>query len=81
MNSKANQSCASRRVKYNYRGQAQGLFIGEFIGRDEDVKVNYWDHLGWKWVDSEKLVDEVHLYRKRGAQRFLKRFKEFVKQK
>lgn len=78
---KNNQNCTARRAKYNYRGQAQGLFIAEFTGHDEDIKVNYWDHSAWKWVDSEKLIDEVHLVRKRGAQRFLKRFKEFVKQK
>jgi exopolysaccharide biosynthesis WecB/TagA/CpsF family protein len=71
----------SRRIKYNYKGQAQGLFIGEFTGKDEDIKINYWDHSQWKWVDSEKLVDEVHLVRKRAAERFLKRFKEFVKLK
>jgi N-acetylglucosaminyldiphosphoundecaprenol N-acetyl-beta-D-mannosaminyltransferase len=64
-----------------YKGQSQGLFIAEFTGRDEDIKINYWDHSAWKWVDSEKLVDEVHLIRKRAAQRFLKKFKEFVKQK
>jgi len=64
-----------------YKGQSQGLFIAEFTGRDDDIKINYWDHSAWKWVDSEKLVDEVHLIRKRAAQRFLKKFKEFVKQK
>jgi len=70
-----------RRKHANYKGQSQGLFIAEFTGRDEDIKINYWDHSAWKWVDSEKLVDEVHLIRKRAAQRFLKKFKEFVKQK
>jgi N-acetylglucosaminyldiphosphoundecaprenol N-acetyl-beta-D-mannosaminyltransferase len=64
-----------------YKGQSQGLFIAEFTGRDEDIKVNYWDHSAWKWIDSDKLVDEVHLIRKRATQRFLKKFKEFVKQK
>jgi N-acetylglucosaminyldiphosphoundecaprenol N-acetyl-beta-D-mannosaminyltransferase len=65
----------------NYKGQSQGLFIAEFTGRDEDIKVNSWDHSAWIWVDSDKLVDSVHLIRKRGTQRFLKKFKEFVKQK
>ncbi len=64
-----------------YKGQSQGLFIAEFTGRDEDIKVNFWDHSAWKWVDSDKLVDSVHLIRKRSAQRFLKKFKEFVKVK
>ena len=64
-----------------YKGQSQGLFIAEFTGSDEDIKVNFWDHSAWKWVDSDKLVDSVHLIRKRSAQRFLKKFKEFVKVK
>lgn len=73
---------AKRRQRHTgYKGQAQGLFIAEFTGCDKDVKVNFWDHSNWKWVDSSKLVDEVHLIRKRATQRFLKRFKEFVKQK
>ena len=71
----------SRRKHTGYRGQKQGLFIAEFTGRDQDIKVNFWDHTNWKWVDSEKLVDEVHLIRKRGAQRFLGKFREFTKQK
>ena len=75
------QSAQLRRKHANYKGQSQGLFIAEFTGRDENIKINYWDHSKWKWVESEKLVDEVHLIRKRAAQKFLKKFKEFVKQK
>jgi N-acetylglucosaminyldiphosphoundecaprenol N-acetyl-beta-D-mannosaminyltransferase len=71
----------TRRKHTGFKGQAQGLFIAEFTGHDEDIKINFWDHSAWKWVDSDKLVDEVHFIRKRSAQRFLKKFKEFVKQK
>jgi N-acetylglucosaminyldiphosphoundecaprenol N-acetyl-beta-D-mannosaminyltransferase len=71
----------TRQRHTGYKGQSQGLFIAEFTGRDEDIEVNYWDHSAWKWVDSEKLIDSVHIIRKRSAQRFLKKFKEFVKQK
>lgn len=71
----------TRRKHTGFKGQSQGLFIAEFTGRDEDIKVNFWDHSAWKWVDSDKLVDEVHFIRKRSAQRFLKKFKEFMKQK
>jgi N-acetylglucosaminyldiphosphoundecaprenol N-acetyl-beta-D-mannosaminyltransferase len=72
---------ATRRKHTGFKGQSQGLFIAEFTGQDQDIKINFWDHSAWKWVDSDKLVDSVHLIRKRSAQRFLKRFKEFVKQK
>jgi N-acetylglucosaminyldiphosphoundecaprenol N-acetyl-beta-D-mannosaminyltransferase len=71
----------TRRKHTGYKGQSQGLFIAEFIGRDEDIKINFWDHSAWIWVDSDKLVDSVHLIRKRATARFLKKFKEFVKQK
>jgi putative (di)nucleoside polyphosphate hydrolase len=70
-----------RRKHTGYKGQSQGLFIAEYTGRDEDIKVNYWDHSAWRWVDSNKAVDEVHLIRKRSTQRFISKFKEFVKHK
>jgi N-acetylglucosaminyldiphosphoundecaprenol N-acetyl-beta-D-mannosaminyltransferase len=71
----------NRRRHTGYKGQKQGLFIAEFVGQDTDVRLNFWDHSAWKWVDSDKLVDEVHLIRRRAAGIFLKKFKEFVKQK
>jgi N-acetylglucosaminyldiphosphoundecaprenol N-acetyl-beta-D-mannosaminyltransferase len=79
--SETEEQANNRRRNTGYKGQRQGLFIAEYTGRDEDIKVNFWDHMTWKWVDSDKLVDEVHLVRKRAAERFLKKFKEFVKQK
>jgi len=71
----------TRQRHTGFKGQSQGLFIAEFTGRDEDIKINFWDHSRWKWIDSDKLVNEVHLIRKKAVQRFLKKFKEFVKQK
>ena len=64
-----------------YKGQRQSLFIAEFTGRDEDLKVNFWDHSAWKWVETDKLIDNVYSIRKRAAERFLKKFKEFIKHK
>jgi hypothetical protein len=64
-----------------FKGQKQGLFIAEFTGRDEDIKINFWEHRAWKWTDMEKLIGEIHPTKKRSAQIFLKKFKEFVKQK
>lgn len=75
-----NKAQNSRRST-GFKGQKQSLFIAEFSGQDQDIKLNFWDHCSWKWVESEKLVDEVNLIRRRGAEIFLKKFKEFVKQK
>ncbi len=61
-----------------YKGQKQGLFIAEFAGTDSDIKINYWDHSGWKWIDSEKLVEEVHPVRRHSAKIFLEKFRESV---
>ncbi len=69
----------SKRKYTGYKGQKQGLFIAEFTGKDEDIKINFWDHSRWKWVDVEKLEDSVHLIRKRATQKFLKQFKEMMK--
>ncbi len=78
---KGETSCRaeSRRKHTGFKGQKQGLFIAEFTGKDENISINFWDHASWKWVDSEKLVDEVHFIRKRATQRFLRCFDEYVK--
>lgn len=62
------------RMFKNYKGQSQGLFIAEFTGTDEDIKINFWDHRAWKWVPSEKLVESVHRVRRQGAEIFLNKF-------
>lgn len=67
-----------RRHLYGYKGQQQSLFIAEFHGQDKDIKLNYWDHSNWKWVDSEKLVEEVHEVRKKSAKIYLNKFNEVI---
>ncbi|MBD3248130.1 WecB/TagA/CpsF family glycosyltransferase [Candidatus Falkowbacteria bacterium] len=78
---KGESSCRadSCRKHTGFKGQKQGLFIAEFIGKDEDIQVNFWDHEKWKWVDSEKLVDEVEMVRKRATQRFVRCFEDYIK--
>ncbi|MCK5416490.1 WecB/TagA/CpsF family glycosyltransferase [Candidatus Parcubacteria bacterium] len=61
-----------------FKGQKQGLLIAKFLGNDEDIKVNYWDHDNWKWVDYDKVIDKVHPVRKEAMQKFLEKFKECV---
>jgi len=57
-----------------YKGQKQGLVIAEFFGNDNDIKINFWDHSNWKWVDSKNLIQEVHSLRKQSAKIFLDKF-------
>lgn len=61
--------------KFEHKGQSQGLFIAEFTGQDEDIKTNFWDHNGHRWVSVDKLPSEVHPYRQTGAIKFLEKFK------
>ncbi len=58
-----------------YKGQRQNLVIAEFLGRDDEIHINFWDHTNWKWVDSERLVDEVFAVRKQAAKVFLEKFR------
>lgn len=61
---------------WGYKGQKQGLFIAKFIGNDNDIKINFWEHINWKWVDSENLINEVYDYRKEAVKIFLNKFNE-----
>ena len=62
-----------------YKGQRQGLFIAEFTGEDHDIKLNYWDHVDFKWVGIDKLIESVHEYRQGAAKKFLPKFLETIK--
>lgn len=70
-----------------YRGQKQSLFIARFLGTDDEIKVNFWDHSNWKWVDSFDAISAVHPSRKEGMKIFMNKLhpkgansgREFVK--
>lgn len=62
-----------------YKGQKQSLMIAEFTGKDEDIKINFWDHDGWMWVDADKLVDKIFYMRKESTKLYLQKFKETMK--
>lgn len=63
-----------------YKGQKQGLIIVEFIGTDINIKINYWDHKGWKWVNADDIMDIVHEYRKEAMRKYIKKFSNFIEQ-
>lgn len=65
--------------KTKYRGQSQGLLIAEFLGEDDLITINYWDHSAWRWVAPEELVETVHPVRRAGAEKFIKKFFELLK--
>ncbi len=61
-----------------YKGQKQSLFIAEFMGQDSEIKVNDWEHAGWRWVEAEKLVESVHPVRREAAKIFMEKFRQAV---
>lgn len=68
----------NRWESYGYKGQKQGLCVAEFLGRDEDIKINFWDHNNWKWINAENLASEVHPVRKDAAKIFLEKFNHII---
>ncbi|MFA6995180.1 MAG: WecB/TagA/CpsF family glycosyltransferase [Patescibacteria group bacterium] len=71
----ANKTGAVRIYRHRgYKGQKQSLYIAEFKGKDEEIKINFWDHTAWQWVPSEKLIENLHPIRQTGAKIFIKKF-------
>jgi N-acetylglucosaminyldiphosphoundecaprenol N-acetyl-beta-D-mannosaminyltransferase len=62
--------------RVGYKGQAQGLFIAEFLGNDKDIKIKDYEHSDWRWVEIEKSLNIIHPVRKDGFKVFLKKFKQ-----
>ncbi len=60
------------KVAMGYKGQKQSLLIAKFYGKDSEIKVNFWDHDAWKWVNLKDLPNEVDEVRKPSAKIVLK---------
>jgi exopolysaccharide biosynthesis WecB/TagA/CpsF family protein len=65
-------------VKGGYKGQKQDLLIAEFTGKDEDIKINYWDHENWMWADTKNILDYISPVRRNKTRLFLEKFFEYV---
>ncbi|MFA4833617.1 MAG: WecB/TagA/CpsF family glycosyltransferase [Patescibacteria group bacterium] len=61
-----------------YKGQKQTLYILEFKGDDSDIKLCYWEHKEWKWVNIENLTKEAHEVHRTAYGIFLEKFKGVV---
>lgn len=64
----------NKKYKNDYKGQKQSLYIAEFLGEDKDIKINFWEHAAWRWVEADKLVESVHPCRQKYTQLFLDKF-------
>ena len=65
----------SRRYSFDYKGQKQSLLIAEQIDPTQEVRVCFWDHIGYKWVEIDELLQNLHPYRQLGAKLFIEKFK------
>ncbi|MBN2854280.1 WecB/TagA/CpsF family glycosyltransferase [Patescibacteria group bacterium] len=61
--------------KFEYKGQKQGLLIAEFKGRDEEIKLNHWEHLNFKWVKESEFLDSIHERRRESGKLFLEKLR------
>ena len=66
-------------IARGYKGQRQSLFIAEFTGQDNDIKLNYWEHSNWKWADVDNLINEIYPTRRKATELFLKKFNTLIK--
>jgi N-acetylglucosaminyldiphosphoundecaprenol N-acetyl-beta-D-mannosaminyltransferase len=69
----------SARRCWGYRGQKQSLLISEFLGDDKEIKLNFWDHSSWRWVQADKILNAVHPVRRQGTKIFLRKFWEIIR--
>lgn len=61
--------------KFEYKGQKQGLLIAEFKGNDEEIKLNYWEYLNFKWVREEDFINSINERRRESGKIFLDKLK------
>jgi len=72
----SSKSGVPNRLSTDYKGQKQGLFIAEFLGEDQNITINFWDHRNWKWADADSLLEEVYPDRRSATKVFLEKFKK-----
>ena len=65
----------SRRYIHDYKGQSQGLYIAELKQLGQEIKVCFWDHVAYKWVELDQLIESLHPFRRPGAKIFIEKFK------
>lgn len=68
------QFIGSRRYINDYKGQAQSLYIAELEDKSQEVKICFWDHINYQWVEPSELISRLHPYRRPGAEIFLQKF-------
>lgn len=63
--------------RFGYKGQKQSLVLAEFLGNNEELKNNFWEHRAWKWVETDNILESVHPVRRQATEIYLKKIKEY----
>ncbi len=66
---------------FGYKGQKISLLIAKFYGSDNEIKINWWDHKSWQWVDIDKFLTTIHPLRRESGKIALALFHKYVKNK
>ncbi len=61
--------------KFEYKGQKQGLVIAEFKGADEEIKLNPWEYINFKWVKEGDFINSVNERRRESGKIFLEKLR------
>ena len=69
-----NREYEAKKYKFDFKGQLQNLYIARFIGDESEIQIKFWDHVAWRFVPIEKLLETIHPVRQEGAKKFLDKF-------
>ncbi len=64
-----------------HQGQRQNLLILKYLGKREEIKINYFDHRNFKFVKSDELLTRLAPIRQEATKIYLEKFKKLLYEK
>ncbi len=61
-----------------FKGQKQTLFLLEFLGDDNEIKLSPYEHRDWQWVNKDEILDKVVEFKKPIVKIGLDKFKQYL---
>ncbi len=68
-------------LKYGHKGQAQNLLILKYLGTGDEIRVNYFDHRAFQFVDIKDLLSTVAPIRREAVEIYLNKFNQLKYEK
>ncbi|MDA3802963.1 MAG: WecB/TagA/CpsF family glycosyltransferase [Patescibacteria group bacterium] len=63
---------------YEYKGQKQGLALVKYYGDGTEIKVNFWEHRSYKWVNKNEFINSVHKVRQKSGKIYLEKLNKYL---